>query len=300
MPNLPNPSPPPRDLDIRSLLRDDDATAVPAPADEELWNDFEHPSSSERLPNHSPTPHANLMREADLYRAVEEEMASPSEDINFDEPSPKELIAENAQLRGLLAEMKQLMEEVSRHDPEVMQQRIGELERELATKDEANRQMQTHLAEIEQQLTEAPAAAPPPPGEEDLAALSDELERERCQLAQERRTLEDDRRQLREDEEHLMKQMREMEVSMARERAEMARQRAELQRLSTEIRQELEMVQRDGALTARLAQFQRKHQELMARSGSTGAPEPPPPAPPGQPQPPKRDSGAIKRFFGGK
>ena len=70
-----------------------------------------------------------------------------------------------------------------------------------------------------------PANTGPAPCEDDLLALSEELER--------------DRRQIQEDEQALMQQMREMEVSMARERAEMARQRNDMQRLQSEIRHEI-------------------------------------------------------------
>jgi hypothetical protein len=76
-----------------------------------------------------------------------------------------------------------------------------------------------------------------------------------------------------------------MEVGMARERAEMARQRTELQRLHAEVRHELETLQRtDGALATRLAQFQRRHQDVINRPGGAA----------GDP----RNSGVVKRLFG--
>jgi hypothetical protein len=217
----------------------------------------------------------------------------------------EDLLRENTELRTLLKDLKHLLEEASQHDPELAAQREEELKRQLAEKDEANALLHAQLQEIERQLTEAAA---PPPSEEDLEALSDELEQERCRLTKQQRDMEDERRQLRDDEEALMNQMREMEVAMARERAEMARQRTELQRLHTEVRYELEQLQRgDGVLTARLAQFQRRSQELQARHGMSASPTPdprPPAAPPAAPEapeaPPRRDSGSgfVRRLFG--
>ena len=119
--------------------------------------------------------------------------------------------------------------------------RLKALEEELATSEPAH-----------QQAEQRPSG--PPPREEELMMLSEELERER--------------RQLKEDEEALMEQMREMEVQMARERAELARQRNELQRLQTDLRHELEMAARDGTLRERLAPMQRRHQDISTRRGA--------------------------------
>ena len=110
--------------------------------------------------------------------------------------------------------------------------------------------------------------------------MADELEKERCQLARDRKTMDEERNQLREDEEDMMRQMREMEVQMAKERADLARQRTEVQRLHSEVKHELEQMQRgDRALTDRLAQFQRRHQEVLNRGSSTAVPAPPRVAP---------------------
>jgi hypothetical protein len=84
--------------------------------------------------------------------------------------------------------------------------------------------------------------------------------------------MDQDRKQLREDEAALEKQMREMEVGMARERAMLARQEQELKRLNAEIQHELEIMQRgDGTLRDRMAQFQRRHAEVVGDQVPNGA-----------------------------
>lgn len=205
---------------------------------------------------------------------------------------------ENADLRQLVAELQQLVDEAHRAEHSWVEQQ-KEYESLLEEKSEVIRSLHQRVKEYEEQ-----ASVPPPPGEDELIALSDELERERCKLQQDRRELEDESRQLKEDEETLMKQMREMEVSMSRERAELARQRSELQRLHAEIRHELELAARDAALRDRLLPLQRRHQEMLHRKG--GAPGQPAvgPAPEAPPQTPKpangssgRDSGLLRRLF---
>src|SRR5262245_12954044 len=132
--------------------------------------------------------------------------------------------------------------------------------------------------------------------------MADEQEKERCQLTQDRKTLDSERQQLRDDEEDMMRQMREMEVQMARERAEMARQRTELQRLHSEVKRELDLLQgSDRVLTDRLAQFQRRHQDLLHRAGmaTTKAAAPAEVAAP-EADGEKRESVLLSRFFGRK
>ncbi|MFN4260035.1 MAG: hypothetical protein ACK4RK_12135 [Gemmataceae bacterium] len=234
------------------------------------------------------------------------------------------LRAENEELRGLVQELQQILEESESRDRDTWTDREREfeqllderqnawLERErefeelLADKSETIRQQFIKIQTLEAELANAGGSG----GggglnvtEQDLLDLSDELERERCQMAQERRALEDERRQFKEDEEAMMRQMREMEVQMARERAEMARQRNELQRLHSEIRHELELAQRDATLNERLRMLQRRHQETggsggrgsgeYAVGGSSSVPTDQPTPPPG-----KKDSGLLRRFFG--
>lgn len=312
-----------RDLmDMRRRLRGPDSEAPsPAPATDDLLGPLgptldAPPEPSEEHHNTHGAANGRTVHvsEAEIVRSVESELRRPAElpplfRAPVGDSETDRLRAENAELRSVLADLRKLMEEMSQHDPDLLLQQIAELEgkvaqleAKVAQKDEGNRQLHAQLEEIEQQFAAVNTA---PPTDADLAALSDELERERCQLAQERKQLEEERRQLREDDEHLMQQTREMEVTMARERAEMARQRTELTRLHGEIRHELEAMQRDGALTARLAQFQRKHQEMMVRHGVAGA-EPvapaaaPPPSAQQAPASPKRDSGVLRRLFGSR
>ena len=102
-----------------------------------------------------------------------------------------------------------------------------------------------------------------------------------------------------------MKQMREMEVQMSRERAEIARQRNEIQRLHSEIRHELELATRDATLRERLLPLQRRHQEMMHRKGGqpTARDQAAPDqvaAAPAAAEAPRKDSGLIRRLFGGQ
>lgn len=187
---------------------------------------------------------------------------------------------ENARLRTTLAELEQLVEEAQHQPDSAVGDRLKEYEGLLEEKSEVIRELHRRLNDQQ----DRPAGATP--REEELLALSEELERERSQL--------------KEDEETLMQQMRDMEVQMSRERAEIARQRNELQRLQGEIRHELEMAARDSGLRERLAPLQRRHQELMSRRGS--APAPTQAAAP-QPAPEltgggRKDSSLFRRLFG--
>src|SRR5207244_8585138 len=104
----------------------------------------------------------------------------------FDEVELERVVTENAQLRATVKEYENLLDE----------------------KSEVIRELHQRI----QELQDRPAGETP--REEELLALSEELDCER--------------RQLKDDEEALMKQMRDMEVQMSRERAEFARQRNEL------------------------------------------------------------------------
>jgi len=180
---------------------------------------------------------------------------------------PEEIVRlqeESDHLRYALKELRQQLEQVG-GDP---QPGWGEREREyedmLEQKSETIRELNVRLQELNQDdggaRATAASAAPANVNQDELANLSDEIERERCQLEQERRRSVDDRRQLRDDEDSMMRQMREMELQMAKERAELARQRNELQRLHSEIRHELELATRDAAVNERLRMLQRRSQ----------------------------------------
>jgi DNA repair exonuclease SbcCD ATPase subunit len=250
--------------------------------------------------DHIPEPPPNS-----ALRSIWRETPAPqvAEPPGIDLAEVERLRMENEELKMKLEEMHQLLEEAtSKNSGAVSSEREKEYESLLEEKSEIIRNLHLKIQELEQQA----ASHKPPPNEQELLALSDELERERCQLDQERRQVEEERKQLKEDEQTMMTQMREMEVQMARERAEMARQRNELQRLHSEIRHEIEVAQRDGLLNERLKTLQRKHQEVSNRKGA--APEPTSTGrsavedsetPAQQAQKPK-DSGILRRFFGQK
>jgi hypothetical protein len=192
-------------------------------------------------------------------------------------------LKENIALRVRLKELEEFLEE-SAHQNAATSAQLKEYEGLLEEKSEVIRDLHRKMKEHD----DKPATPSATPREEELLALSEELERER--------------QQLKEDEETLMQQMRDMEVQMSRERAEIARQRNELQRLQGEIRHELELASRDATLRERLAPLQRRHQELMNRRGgapaSNSAAAPATAAPNEPEQTAGKESGLFRRFFG--
>lgn len=196
------------------------------------------------------------------------------------EVAPEDALrAENQKLRRSVAELEHLLEQMHQEE-KAWASRQKEYEGLLEEKSEVIRELYQKLHE---QPERSGAAAP---REEELIALSEELERER--------------RQLKDDEEALMEQMRQMEVQMSRERAELARQRNDLQRLQNDIRHELELAARDATLRDRLAPLQRRHQDMLKRTGGpTARPEPAPAAAEEAPPPARKDSSLLRRLFGG-
>lgn len=182
------------------------------------------------------------------------------------------LRAENAQLRTLCLELEQALQEATQQQAAAGDERLKEYEALLDEKSDTIRTLHQQLQEtraaleeLEARQAEAGEAAPaekaaprapsgPVPREEELLALSEELERER--------------RQLQEDEQTLMEQMREMEIGMAKERAELARQRNDLQRLQGEIRHEMERLERNGALQSKIEGLKSKLQDATTRRGA--------------------------------
>lgn len=206
-----------------------------------------------------------------------------------------QLRTENEELRSLVVELEQALHHHGHGGGEDFEARQKEYEALLEEKSDLIRNLHRKVQGLEKELAsraDAPSPAKeekkpsgPLPREEELMALSEELEHER--------------RQLKEDEDALMDQMREMECQMARERAELARQRNELQRLQSEIRHELELASRDATLRERLAPLQRRHMDITARKGAAPAkqqqqqPQEQP-----QQQPEKKGSGLFRRLFG--
>lgn len=209
--------------------------------------------------------------------------------------------AENQELRSIIAELQQELENVATKNDQGWADKQKEYDSLIDEKNEMIRQLHVRLQELEQI-----AAKPPTPKEEELIAMSEELERERCQLQQERKTLDDEQQQLREDSEVMNQEMRQMEVQMAKERADLARQRIEIQRLNDEIRHELERVEKDRGLSDRLVQLRQRHMDAVR--GKSAMPPSPAATPPPRQQAPqehadggdkedKDSTGILRRFF---
>jgi septal ring factor EnvC (AmiA/AmiB activator) len=281
-------------------------TPPPPPPEEDPWGD---PPAKDNF--HAAAPEDTLGSRDDFGQTGSSEV--------------DHLLAENEELRNQNAEFIEAIENLrSQLESSSGQggddERTSLLDQMLEEKSETIRTLHVRIKELEQIVDETGGGGGGPPmpaaDREELAAMMDEIERERCQLEQERSTLDDDRRQLREDEEAMMRQMREMELQMAKERAELARQRNELQRLHAEIRHELELAQRDAAVNERLRMLQRRHQEVeepgaaekpgsrpaKPASGNSGVrpvPQKPGQAPTKPSQAPPGNSSIFKRFLGG-
>lgn len=230
---------------------------------------------------------SELGRLTDEHRQVRDELEHQL-DATAATPGGAELErlrGENEKLQRRITELELFSEDLQK-DQGLWEARQREYEGLLDEKSEV-------IRELHQRLHEQPERnAANTPREEELIALSEELERER--------------RQLKEDEEALMEQMRQMEVGMSRERAELARQRNELTRLQNDVRHELELAARDATLRDRLAPLQRRHQELINRHGGTTTPARPAAAPEApstrNPEPEEgpggKDSSLFRRLFG--
>ncbi|MDW8265985.1 MAG: hypothetical protein RMJ52_11720 [Gemmataceae bacterium] len=222
------------------------------------------------------------------------------------------LQAENEDLRATIAELRQLLDEATAKSQQALEEvlsqqqqlwaeREKELENLLEEKSEVIRDLHLKLQEASKQSS---ANRAPLPDEQELLAMSDELERERCALEQERRELEEERRLLQEEKETMVQQFKQMEIDMSRERADLARQRNELHRLHNEIRHELEIAQRNALMNQRLQNLQRRHQETSMRQVAVDDDTPSSdadgslPRPAQQPDPrANKDSGLLRRFF---
>jgi chromosome segregation ATPase len=202
-------------------------------------------------------------------------LSTAVEDDGIDDHAQSEIRRvrlENKELRKLLQEMKQLLQEASDSEQQwvTKQKTFDEI---VAAKDKQIEELSAQLGTIEEQIAKGELAPPPPVPKTrtELEEWSDELEKENAKLQQDKKKLEEERKQLREDEESLETQMREMEVSMARERALLARQETELRRLNTEIQHELELMQRgDASLREQMAKFQRRAQDVMVKPQNNG------------------------------
>ena len=108
------------------------------------------------------------------------------------------LRAENTQLRGIIADLQHMLEQGTGQGDVNWPERQKEYEALIEEKSEAIRNLHLKIKELEG-LRQAPPATPK---EEELLAMSQDLERDRCQFQQERRQFEEDLAQFKEDREH--------------------------------------------------------------------------------------------------
>jgi hypothetical protein len=312
LPSSPIPTPETPDLNGEGTpMENGFLPANEPPADEWTGSEPAHESGHADFAERAAEPWQAPEREsgvvAELFAGLTPEAAPPVPAAPAVDAEELEVLRlQNAELRNLVEQAIAQEEEFTRAQ-QMWQQQQAEFAQRLEQRDREVQQLTGQVHELEEHVANLPVE-PPPPKEDELSRMADELDAERCQITKDRREMEEERQQLREDEEALMKQMREMEVQMAKERAEMARQRTELQRLHAEIRHELEQLQRgDGALKDRLAQFQRRHSEVFNRNSvalppangnGNGHAPPPPAAPPAAAPRSSRDSGIMRRFFG--
>ena len=198
------------------------------------------------------------------------------------------LRAENAELRQRLGALEEKLQQgVAKGEDWGEQDR--EYARMMEEKTDVIRELHLKIQALQTSIQAHSSIQPESqtPGDADLVALSEELERERAQL--------------KEDETQLMQQMRAMEVQMSRERAEIARQRADIDRLHVKFQDELEQASREATLRERMQPLMRQHQVMM-RSGSSEPPsrlaKEPAKAPAAQPTAPATTSGIFRRLFG--
>jgi chromosome segregation ATPase len=205
------------------------------------------------------------------------------------------LQAENAELRRQFEELRAQREADSKLH-EQWRDLQEEYEARLEEKTEVIRTLHVKVEELE--VATLPVKRTPK--DEELLAMSEDLERERCQLQQEQRELEELRKRLTEDERAMHEQMREMEMQMARERAEFARRRTDMQRILEEIRREIDKAERNGQLNQRLRQIrdqysQNANKEEEPEPAANEAPAPITPALPETKKP--GDSTLLRRLF---
>jgi hypothetical protein len=285
------------------------AKAIPNPQPEKTVNNLGAPSAEEAPPLNYDIWNADNPLHSGLDSLAEDSPPDSAHTaqrngrhLGADSLDIGKLEAENVELRSIIAELRQLVEDATHKGEQGWADRQKEYESLLEEKSEVIRQLHIKVKELEDRGPPTPKT----PKEEELLALSEELERERCQLQKEKREVEEERRQLVEDEQTMTHQMREMEVQMARERADFARLRNELQRIHEEIRRELENAERNGQLTQRLGLLRQRYQEVASRKSAGAMPGQAPasnsPAddePPGNAAAKKRDGGFFRGIFGG-
>ncbi len=188
-------------------------------------------------------------------------------------PDGFDLVTENTELRQLVDRLRGQLAQLDAANPGDLK----DYEAILEEKTETIRQLFSRVKELEAKALETTPSTASRAGvtsEAELAALFEELERERAEFAREQAETERQRKELEEDEHSLRVQMRDMEVQMARERAELARQRNELQRLHMELKHEMDNASRDAGIREKLEPLYRLQQEVLGRKDSGVRPRP--------------------------
>jgi chromosome segregation ATPase len=190
-------------------------------------------------------------------------------EVNFLRQENSNLRAKVAEMRAKIAELEQML--ISSDDEDTWSERQREYEALLEEKSEVIRSLYLKLQEHQ----EGPKRSPdePPPKEEELLKIKDELDEQR--------------RQLQVDEESLMGQMRQMELTLSRDRAELARQRQDVQRMLGELNREIEQAGRDPGLRERLNSLRRGSDAPKKEAVAVAAPDAAKPS-----------SGLFRRLFG--
>jgi hypothetical protein len=175
-----------------------------------------------------------------------------------------QLEAENEELRSIIAELRQHLDDAAQNGQGSFEDRESQYEAMLEDKSEEIRGLYIKIKELEELAAEVrgPGQGRPGGGNSDEDAMREELENERMQVEEERQRVEEEVRQLREDEDDLMRRMREMELQMAKGRADLTRQHNELHQMHNEIRRELENAQQAGTFNERVRSLQQQHQEV--------------------------------------
>lgn len=179
-----------------------------------------------------------------------------------------QLQAENEELRSIIAELRQQLDDAAGQGSESFEDREREYEAMLEGKSEEIRALYVQIKELEEIAGSSRGGGSGHNPSEEMMGMQEDLVNERMQMDEERQRLEEEFRQLREDEDDLMRRMREMELQMAKGRADLTRQHNELHQLHNEIRRELESAQQGGVVNDRVRLLQRQHQEVATSTKS--------------------------------
>src|SRR5438105_5091875 len=147
-------------------------------------------------PKVEPSPPANArvqteLAVADHTDAEHDEVKPPSDELSFEDEG-QQLRAELEELRARNAELERTLEDSGKYNEEVLAEKQKELETLLEEKSEVIRDLHRQIRDLEG--AEVPTGGASggggsAPREEELLALSEELERERTQLKEDEESL---------------------------------------------------------------------------------------------------------------